>query len=627
MDEAEPILDYIGPGYDTFKKTFTETSLDEMKESVRERLSVSNFALSYVNNGVEIRLEDDGDFDIFRLRARSGVSHAVNVQILSPSHAPPTNVPHAATSSTLVSPGQRRQDPEKGEIPRPGLVEYLYENPQNFFMVQGTAGSGKTTLCGQFYDYLVDKGARVTIINGRQWNGSRPTHFALNASRLRGPPIDSDGSHTRHWVLLDDAQDTFKDPALWAYFKDASWYYTFIYFALSIPRWRGLLMDGCSLNNIQAHQRIELKPTENGLGQPRHIPGLYFVAEEYQELMEYQQKHEELPALAVDLKEWVFEASAGHIGAITSIFDALKSAARRLQLQEMSMATFLGSYRSPEEALIGYSQGEAFSRGFPAETDLQGEDNIHLFNFFENIIQANGPLTFRFSDVPFGAYQAHDRGWLTWKDEGPDWGPNVGVSDFPSLLHRSRLSYQLLGSKPLDPQVEAMTLLDFVDAVLSSFSTNAMVQLARQSQSAGCHSLPLASFPEAPWLNEFRKGVSTVTGGRGVWLSPEFGTGKATGRIDFFVAGSKKWGIELLREGDSLEDHLARFKPGGAYYGWIEGGTMQDYVVLNFGTDAQARAPLPLHSHLCHITFDAQFEHYAVADNMLNVVKSGTLVA
>ncbi|KAF7361247.1 hypothetical protein MSAN_01156800 [Mycena sanguinolenta] len=473
-------------------------------------------------------------------------------------------------------------------------------------MVKGTAGSGKTTLCGQLYDYLIDKGARVSIINGRQWNRSLPPHRALNASRLRGRRIDSksDGTHTRHWVLLDDAQDTLKDPALWIYFKDAPWYYTFIYFSLFIPRWRGLHIDG-SQNNIQEHQRIELKPTENGW-LSSHIPGFYFVEEEYQELVEYHQKHDDLPALAVDLTDWVFETSAGHIGAITSIFDAIRSAARRLQLQEMSITIFLGSYPSPEEALMDCSRGEAFNRGLPADSDLRGEDNIALLKFFEDILSAHGPLVFRVNEIPPGAYQAHDRGWLTWTHEGKDWEPLVGVSDFPSLLHRSRLSYQLLGSKPLDPQVEAMTLLDFVGTVVSFFSAGAMVQPARQSQSPG-------------W-------VSTVTGGRGVWLSPEFGTGKTSGRLDFFVMGSKKWGIELLRKGDSLEDHLARFKPGGAYYGWIERGTMQDYVVLNFGTHVQAQTPSPLHPYLYHITFDDQFEHYTVADNMLNVVKSGTLV-
>ncbi|KAF7361243.1 hypothetical protein MSAN_01156400 [Mycena sanguinolenta] len=631
MNKRNLVVTYSSSGCN-FEKVFTETSLDEIKETVREHFLVSDFTLSYdVGDATSVRLQTDSDFRIFQFRSLASAPDAsviVRVKIPTPSHASASNVAGLSAATP------------KGEILRTRLVEFLHEactNPpwpdQNFFMVKGTAGSGKTILCGQLYNYLVDKGARVSIINCNQWNRSALTSSrrTLNAFVLRGPQIDADDRQTRHWVLLDDAQCTFKDPALWIYFKDAPRNLLFIVFALSIPRWRGLAIDG-SQNQIQAHERIELKPAENGLqwSHSRHIPGLYFVAEEYQELLEYHKQHEELPALAVDLKGWVFEASAGHIGAITSIFNAIKSAAGRLQLQEMSMSTFLGSYRSPEEALMDCSRGEAFNRGLPAPTHLQGEGNIHLLKIFRDIISANGPLAFPlYDDIPLGPQQAHDRGWLTWEYEGPDrwYRTSVVVLDFPSLLHRSRLSYQLLGCQPLDPQVEAMTLLDFVGTVVSFFSAGAMVQPARQSQSAGCHSLPSISFPEAQWLNEFRRGVSTVTGGRGVWLSPEFGTGKASGRIDFFVMGSKKWGIQLLREGDSLEDHLARFEQGGAYYGWIEGGTMQDYVVLNFGTHVQARTPLLLHPNLYHVTFDDQFEYYAVADNMLNVVKSGTLVA
>ena len=29
--------------------------------------------------------------------------------------------------------------------------------------------------------------------------------------------------------------------------------------------------------------------------------------------------------------------------------------------------------------------------------------------------------------------------------------------------------------------------------------------------------------------------------------------------------GGVGWGIELVRDGDNLEEHLARFKAGGAY--------------------------------------------------------------
>ncbi|KAF8210421.1 hypothetical protein K438DRAFT_156022 [Mycena galopus ATCC 62051] len=105
-DSSIPILSYSAPGY-KFAKFFTETSLDEIKETVRKRLALSSvldFSLSYnTDKDTDISLENDDDFDVFEVRSHSSPSAVyVIVKILSPSHAPPTNVtgPSAATLSS-----------------------------------------------------------------------------------------------------------------------------------------------------------------------------------------------------------------------------------------------------------------------------------------------------------------------------------------------------------------------------------------------------------------------------------------------------------------------------------------------------------------------------------------------
>lgn len=66
-------------------------------------------------------------------------------------------------------------------------------------------------------------------------------------------------------------------------------------------------------------------------------------------------------------------------------------------------------------------------------------------------------------------------------------------------------------------------------------------------------------------------------------MSPEYviKAGSNGGTIDFLVA-QKKWGLELLRDRDRISQHMARFGPDGQYFTMIQGGEMEQYVVLDF---------------------------------------------
>src|SRR5437762_3265664 len=54
------------------------------------------------------------------------------------------------------------------------------------------------------------------------------------------------------------------------------------------------------------------------------------------------------------------------------------------------------------------------------------------------------------------------------------------------------------------------------------------------------------------------------------------------GRVDFQIK-SVKWAIECVRNRDELEEHIARFLPGGKYHGSITSGELKEYV-LDFRT-------------------------------------------
>jgi hypothetical protein len=85
------------------------------------------------------------------------------------------------------------------------------------------------------------------------------------------------------------------------------------------------------------------------------------------------------------------------------------------------------------------------------------------------------------------------------------------------------------------------------------------------------------SIPEAQFQQEFYRACCIYTGGC-VTTFPECGTPK--GRIEFFIR-SKKWGVEILREGSRLREHNSRFTTG-EYGTWLQDGKMTDYIMIDF---------------------------------------------
>ncbi|KIM77738.1 hypothetical protein PILCRDRAFT_76387 [Piloderma croceum F 1598] len=127
--------------------------------------------------------------------------------------------------------------------------------------------------------------------------------------------------------------------------------------------------------------------------------------------------------------------------------------------------------------------------------------------------------------------------------------------------------------------------------------------------------------PEAQYQDEFYRCCHNVSKGSLVTF-PEFGTKR--GRVDFYIP-SKQWGVELLRNGDRLEQHSGRFSQTGSY------GTsliVSDYIIL----DCRTTYPMKLHSHLPklhHVVFADNFRSVRILNNKLELVPSGefTLLA
>jgi len=80
--------------------------------------------------------------------------------------------------------------------------------------------------------------------------------------------------------------------------------------------------------------------------------------------------------------------------------------------------------------------------------------------------------------------------------------------------------------------------------------------------------------PEAQFQDEFYRCCAQSSNGSLITF-PEFGN--ASGRIDFYIP-CRKWGVEVLHNGEGLANHSSRFVGSGAYAQM----SFDDYIMLDF---------------------------------------------
>jgi len=231
---------------------------------------------------------------------------------------------------------------------------------------------------------------------------------------------------------------------------------------------------------------------------------------------------------------------------------------------------------NPTHALMKRLVGGAFGRGLPLAKDLMTHPN--LVTIFRKLIR-NG-------DIEEGAEKAeetavklcHRNGWIQSYENR-----ETTFYTFSSPLHCAYLSWLL---NPSDNMPIHKSIFELCSAVISKFKPSQMhIPLRRVG------ALSNDSLPEAQYQDEFYRSLFTATAGN-VRISPEFASARGahmTGRIDFFIPKTR-WGIEIIRDGNRLEEHSSRFENSGAYGAWLLSGDMTDYILLDCRTKVPQRA-------------------------------------
>ncbi|KAF7377658.1 hypothetical protein MSAN_00188700 [Mycena sanguinolenta] len=433
MESASPLsLIFFCPDMPSFARMFDHPSLEVLRDDVRkalEHLPVTDFSLSYkIGANHEFILKTDGQFRAFEIKSRTASRISIYIRLTNAAGAPAA--------------GHQRPNSQSSLVVRTRLLEYLYETGLNlhYFLIKGTPGSGKLTLCNQLFDYIRirDPDARVTMLD--VWRDGETLEDRMEASYIRG------------------SREVNIDPTFWSEFVKSAPGKNFIliFFASfwSTPRQAVDVLG--TPNMFRLHERMGLHPTEHGLGDSPHIPGLFFLEAEYDELVMRQQEYNELPVLAQDLKRWVFNVSAGHVGVMRSIFDAIKDKAKGLRLPQIGLSAFMASFSDPNKAIEVCSRGRAFARGLPGYRDLNRGGHISAaLEFCLDLVGATIPLELDPKAIPHHAMEAYKLGWITMDEKRLTQGIFISVN-FPSSFHHCRIWSLLCGREPLHSQVKAM---------------------------------------------------------------------------------------------------------------------------------------------------------------------------
>ena len=222
------------------------------------------------------------------------------------------------------------------------------------------------------------------------------------------------------------------------------------------------------------------------------------------------------------------------------------------------------------DLLKALSSSSVFGRGLPSTTYLQ---NASFAKVFREVIQTGGVVVpevlDQLGEVPgkTALRKCFEFGWLY----NEAIGPTEVLYTFPSPLHMRYIQLRLLGN--LDGGIiSENNIVAFVIAVIRKFIP--LNLSARRTFGA-----TIQSTPEAQFQDEFYRACISHTNNC-VLSFPEFGNKR--GRIDFLIP-MKKWGIELLRNGDRLNAHATRFTTG-EYGQWISDHKINDYAIVDFRT-------------------------------------------
>jgi hypothetical protein len=216
------------------------------------------------------------------------------------------------------------------------------------------------------------------------------------------------------------------------------------------------------------------------------------------------------------------------------------------------------------------------NRGLPMRDDLEDPKQPFVGNLLDVFNAPSHSVLLTKEEDQHGSThplrRCLERGWLFSEPAGR--GTKVQYR-FASQLHQLYTGWLLLRR---EESIKDTDLRTFVIGVIKHFSPQNL-------QTRGDLSTMPQPIPDTQFQQEFYRACGVYTGGC-VTTFPECGTPK--GRIDFFIR-SKKWGVELLRDGVRLREDHSRFA-NGEYGVWLQDKKMENYIMIDFRSKRPSQA-------------------------------------
>ena len=223
----------------------------------------------------------------------------------------------------------------------------------------------------------------------------------------------------------------------------------------------------------------------------------------------------------------------------------------------------------PRDLLDLLKHAPMFMRGVPLDDDLKDPD---IADVFSAVLRDGFVTDADFKGTMLGKLQlCFHNGWLhTDTLRGIGQGHIVAYF-FASSLHRWYVEWKLSDMVPAFP-IQTCNILNFVIAVISNFSPKRLAAEGRIGPGG------IQRPPEALYRDEFYRCCRVCFNGSVVTF-PESGITK-TGRSDFYIPANE-WGVELVSNGDRLDEHTGRISQEGSYMSALP---LSDYVIIDCRT-------------------------------------------
>ncbi|KAL4883866.1 hypothetical protein BJY04DRAFT_183395 [Aspergillus karnatakaensis] len=449
--------------------------------------------------------------------------------------------------------------------------------------VIGTPASGKTFLSELLRNFYLERNRTVFLL--KSWDrmdlhGDAWDELALRLERTYPGYSYKDFFAPQTVIIIDEAQRSYDDIDFWNIvirkrLASEGHDIKICLFSRYGSPFTGVeeLFNNPAKFGAYSHVGLTALPTEYSIG-----IGLFYTTDEFEEVVSLlSSRHAEKFRLDSEARKYLYELTDGHpagVAALVSYFHHMHREDLKNELYNTITRDQILRDIKDEAKVFNYLESQPIVRSFPGKSNLTPPAADTLIKILEE-----GSVPYKTGAGSAGLKICYKNSWV--QRVGRRGESHTDLVVLPSRLHEKYIEHHFnTQAKPFPPKIQKLD--DLALKILRQFSRATL-----EDALEGNPIFPPATMTsiKTTYQNEFYRGFNQIAG-RGVPISREWSR-TSDGRVTFYIP-QKKWAIEIVSNlsDDNLKEYLGRFKQGGKYWDWIEEGKVEDWVVINFTTEA-----------------------------------------